>query len=207
MVGARSASRPSASLASPPPASSTGTGLVVCDGVRAAGHRIAHQFAIAVVGGDQQRAARPLDRIHDLAEAGVDRLHRLDRGRQAAGVADHVGIGEVQNDHVVFAGVDRLHRLGGQLRRRHLRLQVVGRDLGRRHHDAVFARVRFLAAAVEEISDVRIFLGLGHAQLRAAGVGHDLAEDVRKALRREDRRHQRVEIARCTAPCRPRRRI
>ncbi len=40
-------------------------------------------------------------------------------------------------------------------------------------------RIGLLAAAVEEVGDVRIFLGLGHAQLRAAGVGDDLAEDVR----------------------------
>ena len=41
---------------------------------------------------------------------------------------------------------------------------------------------------------MRIFLGLGHAQLRAAGIRHDLAEDVRERLLREDRRHQLVEF-------------
>ena len=53
---------------------------------------------------------------------------------------------------------------------------------------------RLFAAAVEKVGDVRIFLGLGHAQLRAAGVGDDLAQDVRERLRREDRLHQLVEL-------------
>ena len=41
---------------------------------------------------------------------------------------------------------------------------------------------------------MRIFLGLGHAQLRALRVRHHLAQDVGKALRRKDRRHQLVEL-------------
>ncbi len=165
-------------------------------GMRPAGLGIAHHLAIAVVGGDDQRAAGALDGVGDAPEPGVDRLHRLDRRRQAAGVADHVGIGVVQDDQVVLAGVDRGDDLVGQFRRRHFRLQVVGRDLRRRHHDAVLAGKRLLAAAVEEIRDVRIFLGLGGAQLRAAGVGDDLAEDFRERLRREDRLHELVELVR-----------
>ena len=96
-------------------------------------------------------------------------------------MADHVGIGEVEHDQIVFAGVDGADRLVGEFRRRHFRLQIVGRDLGRRHHDAILALVGLLAAAVEEIGDVRVFLGLRHAQLLAAGLGHDLAEDVCRA--------------------------
>ena len=41
---------------------------------------------------------------------------------------------------------------------------------------------------------MRIFLGLRHAQLRAAGVRHHFAEDVGERLRREDRRHELVEL-------------
>ena len=161
-------------------------------GVRAAGERVEHQLAVAVVGGDDQRAASSRAR-RQYGRARVDRFHRLDRGRQTAGVADHVGVGVVEDDQVVFAGADRRDHLVGQLRRRHLGLQVVGRDLGRGHHDAVLAGIRLLAPAVEEKGDVRVLLGLRDAQLRAAGVGDDLAQDVRAALRREDRRHQLVE--------------
>ena len=173
--------------ASPPPTSSTGTGLVVCDvcGPPVTGSRISSQLPWSAVTSIAPPCPAMASAIRP--EPGVGGLHRLDRGRQAAGMPDHVGIGEVQHDHVVLAGVDRRDRLGGKLRRRHFRLQVVGRDLRRRHHDAVLAGVGLLAAAVEEVGDVRIFLGLGHAQLGAAGVGDHLAQDVREALRREDR--------------------
>ena len=55
-------------------------------------------------------------------------------------------------------------------------------------------RIGLLAAAVEEIGDVRIFLGLGHAQLRAAGVGDDFAEDVGKLCGGKIVCMQRVEL-------------
>ena len=107
---------------------------------------------------------------------------------------DHVGVGVVEHDQVVLAGADRRDGLCGQFGRRHFGLQVIGRDLGRRHHDAVLAVVRLLAAAVEKIRHVRILLGLRHAELRAAGGGNHLAEDVRKGLRRQDGSHQLVEF-------------
>ncbi len=68
--------------------------------MRAAGLRIVHHLAIAVVGGDQQCTAGFLNRIGNTAEPGIDRLHRLDRGRQDAGVADHVGIGVIEHDQI-----------------------------------------------------------------------------------------------------------
>ena len=162
--------------------------------MRPAGHRIAHHFAIAVIGRDQQRAILALDRVRDPAEPGIDRFDRLDRGGQASGVTDHVGIGEVEHDQVVLAGLDRRDRLAGQLRRGHLGLQVVGRDLRRGDHDAVLAGIVLLAAAIEEVGDVRVLLGLGHAQLRAPGARDDLAQDVRQRLRREERLQERVQL-------------
>ena len=88
-------------------AARTGTGLVVwavC-GPPVSGSRISSQLPWSAV--TEQRAAGSCDRLGDAAEAGIDGLHRLDGGRQAAGVADHVGIGVVQHDQVVFAGLDR----------------------------------------------------------------------------------------------------
>ena len=69
IVGAISASRPSASARVAAAQQQHRHRIGGVRGVRAAGRRIAHQFAIAVVGGDQQRAALPLDRVGDLAQA------------------------------------------------------------------------------------------------------------------------------------------
>jgi hypothetical protein len=40
-----------------------------------------------------------------VTETGIDGFHRLDGGGQAAGVADHVEVGVVQHDRVVFLRV------------------------------------------------------------------------------------------------------
>jgi hypothetical protein len=50
------------------------------------------------------------------------------------------------------------------------------------------------SGAVQEVGDVRILFGFRHAQLRAAGAGDDLAQDIGQRLRREDRLHHRVEF-------------
>ena len=76
-----------------------GTGLVLC-AVFGAAVRLDHVVGVAVVGGDQAGAAARAHGVADAAEAGVDRLDRRDGGRQHAGVADHVGVGEV-DDHEV----------------------------------------------------------------------------------------------------------
>ena len=85
------------------PASTTGTGLVVCAvcGPPVSGSRISSQLPWSAV----TSSAPPWrsTAASDAAEAGIDRLHRADRGRQDAGVADHVGVGEVQHDQVVCA--------------------------------------------------------------------------------------------------------
>ena len=110
------------------------------------------------------------DRLDHLAQARVDGLDRRHRGRDHAGVADHVGVGEVDDPElrrVLAPGGDERARRGP---RAHLGLVVVGRHLTRRGHElAALAVVRGLLAAVEEIRDVRVLLGLGDVQLATAG--------------------------------------
>ncbi len=116
-------------------------------------------------------------------EAAVDGLDRLHRRRQHAGVTDHVGIGEVDQDEGVVALVELLEQRARQRLGAHLGLVIVGRDVARRRHEhAVLAFEGLLATVVEEEGDVRVLLGLRHAQLRKPRGGEDLAEDVRRHL-------------------------
>src|SRR5437764_500687 len=69
-------------------------------------------------------------------------------------------------------------------------------DVGMRHQDAHLAGEYRLAAAIEEEIDVRVFLGFGDAQLLHAGFGDDLAEGAAQILRREQRRHEAVQLGR-----------
>jgi len=74
-----------------------------------------HVVAVAVVGGDDAGAAPGGYGLDHLAELGVDGLDRLDRGRDVAGVADHVGVGEVDDPEAVAVLPPVAHeRVGGR---------------------------------------------------------------------------------------------
>ena len=124
-----------------------------------------------MVGRDQGDAALGQDGVDDLADTCVDGFDGLDSGVEEAGVADHVAVGEIEDDHVILAGIDPLDGFGGDQQRAHLRLQVVGRNFRRRNQAAVLAGVFLLGAAIEEERDMRVFFGLGDAQLGQAQFG------------------------------------
>ena len=96
-----------------------------------------HLVGVAVVGGDEQRAAGVLDDPTTLAEARVDGLDRGDRGRDDAGVADHVGVGEVDDPEAEVAVAPGVDERVARLPRAHLGL--AGRRSARR---AAMARAR-----------------------------------------------------------------
>src|SRR5438874_11090751 len=98
---------------------------------------------------------------------------------------DHVGVGVIQNHDIKPAGTDRRVDLVRDLWRGHLGLLIVGRHPWRWHQDALLAREYGLAAAIKEECDVRVFLGLGDAQLRHTGIRYDLAKGAAQILRRE----------------------
>ena len=56
-----------------------------------------HVLGVTVIGCHHARAPVGVHRRHDLAEAGVDRLDRLNGRLDHARVADHVGVGEVDD--------------------------------------------------------------------------------------------------------------
>jgi hypothetical protein len=72
----------------------------------------------------------------------------------------HVGGSKVAHHELVLPGLDDLGNLVRNGLDAHLRLLVVGSNLGRRNHDALLARVLLLDTAVEEESDVRVLLRL-----------------------------------------------
>ncbi len=104
-------------------------------------------------------------------------------------MADHVGIGKVQNDRVIGFCPDSSHQLFGYFRGRHFRLQVIGRNLGRGYQNTVFAFENLFFAAVKEEGYMRIFFGFRNAQLFHARPGNNFAKDIWQHLRRIDRIH------------------
>ena len=107
------------------------------DGVRRVGCVCAHTvlfehlLRIPVVGCDQRHTALAGDRVHDPAEARVGRLDRVDDGRDRAGVADHVRVGEIDHRERVVAAADLFDEAPRDLVGGHLGLEVVGRHVAR----------------------------------------------------------------------------
>ena len=154
-----------------------------------------HAFGVSVIGRQQDPAALRRHCVRDPAYAGVHGFHGLYGGRQNAGVSHHVTVGEVQDDQVVFSAPDARNRFVGHAIGAHLRLQIVGRDLGRVDQHAILARVRLLDAPVEEEGDMGVFLRFGDAQLRQTEARYVFSERVFERLRRIGRfdlRHRGV---------------
>ena len=160
-----------------------GHGIGRVGSVRTAGLGVDHQLRIAVVGGDDHSAAFRSHRLVDFTQAGVHGFNGFGGGFELAAVAHHVGVGEVHDQDIKMTFVHRFdhrvfHPLGA-----HLRLQVVGGHFGRRDQDAFLSGISLLDAAVEEVSDVRVFLCFRHAQVLEVQVRHDAGQDVSEFLR------------------------
>ena len=164
-------------------------------GMRPAGFRVQHHFAITMISGQQHAAANLAQSDFYLSDSVINSLHGLDRRSEASGMADHVRVGEVTDDQIVRAALNRADKPPGQLWCGHFRLQVVCPYFGRGHHDPVLTLKHLLTATVQEESNVRVFLGFGHTQLGEAHVGNCLPKSIGQIQRREQHGQERVQRA------------
>ena len=163
----RPARRPSRSVASGA-VTTSGTGFVVCAvcGLTPSASSICSAFPWSAVirqtppSSVTRSTTRPRQRSA-VSTASID-------GGDRAGVTDHVGVREVDDAERV-AVADLVDDALGDLVGGHLRLVVVARHVARARHElARLPGPRVLAAAVEEVRDVGVLLGLGDVQLRRA---------------------------------------
>ena len=120
---------------------------------------------VTVVGCDKDYITLCLCRFHYLLNASVNGCNCLADSLIYSCVADHVAVCEVEDDKVVLTGVDSLNELLCHLRRAHLRLEIVCRNLWRIYKDAVLVIEERLGTTVEEECNVCIFLGLSDTEL------------------------------------------
>ncbi len=102
-------------------------------------------------------------------------------------MADHVGVGEIHDDGVEIAFFDGFHDRVGDSCGGHFRFEVVGGDFRRGHQNALLAAEGLFDAAIEKISDVRVFFGFGNAQIFVMQLAKNLREDVLEFFRRDGR--------------------
>ena len=155
---------------------------------------VAHVLGVAVVGDDDAGVAGGQGRFDHGAGTGVGGFHGFHHGLEHAGVAHHVGVGEVQHHKVGRLRLQLRHQRVAQVGGAHLGLQVVGGHFGRRAQDAPLARELILPAAREKERDVRVLLGFGNANLGFAVRGQHLAQGVVQVVLLEHRRHAHKRV-------------
>ena len=121
-----------------------------------------------MVRADKEDAADFLNGFHSGTDTFIDLLNRLDGCLEDAGVADHVRVGEVDDNDIIFAAADGRVQFLADFGRAHFRLEVIGRYRGRRNQDPVLILVGIFNTAVEEEGYMGIFLGLCQTQLLEA---------------------------------------
>ncbi len=97
--------------------------------MRAAGRRVDHLLAVAMIRSDQCDAARLAYALRDPTEAVIDVLAGFDRLVEFAGVAHHVGVRKIDDENVRVALINAAQHFVRHFESRHLWLQIVSRDL------------------------------------------------------------------------------
>ena len=135
-------------------------------GMRLTGGVIDHLLCVTVVCTDEQNAVYILHCLYCLAYALIYGLNSLDGCGDHTGMAYHIGVREVDHDHIVFFRTDRVKQLLTYCGSTHLGLQIVGSYiLGRIYQDTILSLVGLLYAAVKEEGYMCILLGLGNTCL------------------------------------------
>ena len=142
------------------------------------GSNVKHVIGVAVIGGNQRKAALSENRRDNLGQGIVNSLDGLNGGVEDTGVTNHVAVREVHDVEISAILVDGSDELLGNLGSAHLRLQIVGSDLGGSDEHALLALLGFLDAAVEEERHVGVLLGLGGVQLLQAIGGDNVGQNV-----------------------------
>ena len=127
-------------------------------------------FGVAVVGDNEKDALSLANFGGEASELEVDGLHRNNGCFHVCGVADHVATGEIQADKMIIVEIfdNFIGNFGGFHPRASIEWNGVGRDF-----DEIFLIGFLVAVAVEIISNMTEFDGLGNCELADAVFAED----------------------------------
>ena len=140
--------------------------------------RIDRVVGVAVVSDDNRLVVGFVGSRHDLIHALVDGYHSLFDCFVDTRVADHIAVGKIDNDKVVFVCANGFDELIFHLESTHFGLQIIGCYFRRGYEYAVFTFIGRFASAIEEKRDVGIFLRLGRVELLQALAAQIFAERI-----------------------------
>ena len=80
-------------------------------------------------------------------------------------MTDHVAVGKVKDNRIIFFALDRINNLVRHLVCAHFGLHIVGRYFRGSNKDSVLALVLLFNAAVEEERHMSVLLGLCDSKL------------------------------------------
>ena len=161
-------------------------------GVRLLGPEIDHLLGITMIGSNQRDTACRANCFRDPSQASVHVLASFDCFVELAGVPDHVGVSKVDDEYVGLTLINKTQDVICDFEGGHFRFEIVSGDLRRRHQQALLAAKLFFRAAIEEIGDVGVLLGLREPKILDAKTREDVGENVLVLARRKrDRQRKR----------------
>ena len=110
------------------PTTTTGTGFRVCAVCGAARFRVNHRFAIAMIGGDNHRAACGLERFKTRPNPASTASQAAMAASRSPVWPNHVRVGVVDHDQII-AILNRVDEMVCHLNGGHLGLHIIGRDI------------------------------------------------------------------------------
>ena len=126
---------------------------------------INHHLGIAVIRADKHLTACLFHCLNRASHAAVYGLNSLYCSRNHTGMAYHIRVREVDDNHIVLIRLNGLYQLVADSRSAHFGLQVISCYLRRLHKNAILALVRLLNATVEEEGYMCVLLCLGDTNL------------------------------------------
>lgn len=154
-------------------------------GVGFAGGFVDIGFGIAMIGRDEGTPTMTRGGFDHTLQFTVEGFEGDDERGDIAGVPDHIGVGEVDEEEIC-SFLDYLDCFVGDFTGAHLGGLVVGENIFTTFDEDMFlARVGMFLTAVQEVGGVGIFFGLGDMGLGESGLGDFLGEGGLEDVRRE----------------------
>ncbi len=164
--------------------------------------------AVAVVGYDDEFVTIAACGLNHALDTVIDGYNGFFDGFVHARVTHHIAIGKINNHKIEFLFVEFVIQRLSHLVSTHFWLQIVGCNFWRRNKNALFALEWLFATAIEEESNVRIFLGFGNVKLQFAVFRQRFAERIDHIFFVEQNMHARERcVVRCHAEIVQRQRV